>query len=134
MKTIIVALALVCSCTIVHAAEIDFSAPVLSVDGKPFKDCGAFADDGKCTQIINMTLGKFAAGVLNSRGDDRNLSFQQIVERGTLARRLFNGGKQNVDASEIKLIEDMAAKSSYAPLLVVNAIMMIDPDALKKQK
>ena len=128
-------LAIVFSCGMANAAEIDFSTVLLDVAGKPYKDCAAF-DEKKtppvCSEIIDLTLGRFAAGVLNAR--QPNMTVQQLVERGQLAMRLYKGGKQPASVDDVKMIKDALPASNYPPLECYAAIQLLDPDSLAPKK
>lgn len=119
---------------IAQSGEVDFSAPILDLDKKPFTDCLRWGDvpagaQPRCEQLVDMTLGRLAATALNT--PEQNMTPQEIVKRGQLAIKTHAGGKVAVTAADIETIKAAIAKRGYPPVAVVSAFALLDPASVK---
>lgn len=115
------------------AAEVKFATVLLDQDQQPMTDC-AKVDDGKCTMMVPLTLGRLAAHALNQI--EQGATPQAIVTRGLLAERVYQAGVPgakplDLTGAEIETIRLQIVKGGYRPIVIVAAIRVLDPASLK---
>lgn len=135
MKKLLLAIAL--SMAAAHqparAAEIDFSVVLRNLDGSPFTDCLRYDTTRSppfCEHTVDMTVGAVAVMVLGPPVEQSSTPSEQ-VRRGRLAQRVYGAGKLDLDAAEIKMIEDLAYRRSLHPVALTRFLEVLDPAALK---
>ena len=108
----------------VPAMAIDFTRPMTTLDGKPFKDPSG--------QITDVTLAVIAENaLLQAYSDETNLSGEDKIKRYTLARKIADNPKTELSAEEIALLKKLIAKS-YNPLITGQSWKMLDPASVPK--
>lgn len=107
--------------------RIDFTAPLLRLDGKPMR-----ASDAKDAPV--MTLGDAAVGALEAvTEEDRNTAGIDKFKRDQLARKVFEKRDAVLTVEEIALIKDRIGKV-YAPSVIGAAWPMLDPSLIDKSE
>ena len=105
---------------------VDFSTPILSLDGKEVDDVLAMQANGGVKKTL--TLGGVVCHALNtSFPEDEKLSGQVKYARGKLAFEVHSA-KEPIDlkAEDIKTIKELIPKL-YGPLVVYRAFPLLDP-------
>lgn len=99
--------------------NIDFSAVILDIEGKPTKD-GAEKD---------LTLGAVSCTALLAQyADEQSLSGDEKVKRFRLAEAAVKGGVQDIKVEDAALLKKLLAKA-FGPLVVGRAYDIIEPPA-----
>lgn len=110
------------------AMAIDWSAPVLSPDGKPIADCEV--DHPDCGKIA--TLGKIASTALFMQfPDEQSITGEEKFRRGALAMRIMDDKDYPLQAEDILRVKTAVAKG-YSPLIVLRVWTAIDPSGKDK--
>ena len=106
------------------AMAIDFTQPITTLDGHPFKDPSG--------QVSDITLAVIAENaLLQAYSDETNLSGEDKIKRYTLARKIEDNKKVDLSAEEIALLKKLIAKS-YNPLITGQSWHMLDPASVPK--
>lgn len=110
--------------------QINFSAVLINVDGKPFQTHNLFSDD-----IGAAVLGTLAIVSLNTLSEaDRGLGAEKKIARGMLARRIYEAmvgdGKLEVTVEEAATLKETIARAYNHPLLLAAAWEAIDPESV----
>jgi len=106
------------------AMALDFTQPITTLDGKPFKDPSG--------QVSDITLAVIAENaLLQAYSDETNLSGEDKIKRYTLARKIEDNKKVDLSAEEIALLKKLIAKS-YNPLITGQSWHMLDPASVPK--
>ena len=105
---------------------------LLDAKGKPLPNpSGQTSEDPRCTKCDPLRLGDVVAYALFADGPRQDrvpLSSIEKARRGALALRVMDDPKAKLTAADL----DMIVKSLdvWAPLVVVRAIALLDPNAL----
>lgn len=106
------------------ALAIDFTQPITTLDGHPFKDPSG--------QVADVTLAVIAENaLLQAYSDEANLSGEDKIKRYALARRIADNPKLELSAEDIALLKKLIAKS-YNPLITGQSWKMLDPASVPK--
>ena len=106
------------------AMALDFTQPITTLDGKPFKDPSG--------QVSDITLAVIAENaLLQAYSDETNLSGEDKIKRYALARKIEDNKKVDLSAEEIALLKKLIAKS-YNPLITGQSWHMLDPASVPK--
>lgn len=105
------------------AAAIDFTKPVLGLDGKPISDCPA--EKPACGEIL--TLSKAATIALTLQP---NVAAGEKFRRFRLAEKIFEAKDASLKAEEISLIKEAAA-ATMTPIVVGRIYEAVDPQETK---
>jgi len=105
---------------------IDFSIPILSLEGVAIDDVLAMQTNGGVKKTL--TLGAVVCHALNtSFQEDEKLAGSVKYARGKLAYEIFSAtGPMNLKAEDIKTIKDLIPKL-YGPLIVYRTFPLLDP-------
>lgn len=96
--------------------KIDFSQPLLTLDGKPFeKEKG-----------VTASLGDMCVTALLSENPQEPSSAEDKLKRWELSKILHNAAEIEVTAEEIVLIKKLAGKA-FAPPLMGAIYDLIEP-------
>ncbi len=107
--------------------NIDFSAKLLDLEGKPIIDVVAGAD-GAPVQV-EATLGRAAVNVLLAMTeDDRGMSGSDKAGRFALALKLQGAAEVDVTIEEVALIKRLTGQV-FGPLVVGRCWALLDPKA-----
>ena len=112
------------------ARQIDFSQPVIGLDGKPYSECVQISDDGKrCLRSEVLPLGKMVAAALSMPPSrtDTPLNLLDQLTRGKLAQRLLDAKSEALSSADLTLIKDQLAKAGLPPVTLLHAVEAIDP-------
>jgi hypothetical protein len=112
------------------AAEIDFGKALVALNGKPYMDCvevDQSSNPPRCSKTEPLTLGRMVSTVLNVRDPHEQMKLEEIVRRGTLAQKVYAGGKLDLPAEDVALIKAQLAKSAFSPLEITAAVTILDP-------
>jgi hypothetical protein len=106
------------------AAEIDFSAPILGLDGKPTPSCSAKTPE--CERPFSLGA---LAGLALSRGSERpNSGAADKLRRGQLALKVYGATKLELPIEDVALIKQ-AIEEVAEPIAVARATALLDPPA-----
>lgn len=98
--------------------KIDFSAPILDLDGKPIEG--------------DLTLGSLSVNALLAtlmdHGQPEQLSGTEKVRQAVLAQKIHSEKTIDLQAEDVALLKDRIGRS-YAPLAVMQAWQLLDPPA-----
>lgn len=106
------------------AAEIDFTTPLVQLDGKPF-----LGPDGKPVETTLASVAETA--LLGSYVDEQNLTGEEKVKRFSLANKIHGNRAASLTTEEVALIKRLIAKS-YNPLVVGLSWTILDPASVPK--
>lgn len=114
------------------ALAVDFTAPLLNEDGRPYERCvGPPRPDTRdpCEKTA-LTLGQFVYDALNT--NDTPMKPDEIVSRGTLAIKVKTARDLELSKEQRDLITTalFGSKSSF-PVAIVQALRIIDPAAAR---
>jgi hypothetical protein len=115
---------------VASAAEIDFGKALVALNGKPYMDCvevDQSSNPPRCSKMEPLTLGRMVSTVLNVRDPHEQMKLEEIVRRGTLAQKVYAGGKLDLPAEDVALIKAQLAKSAFSPLEITAAVTILDP-------
>lgn len=104
-----------------HAIEIDFSAVLMDLDGKPLLD-GAETDKDRAPLTLGRVGGRALMGVFQ---EDAQKPGDQKRLRGDLGIRIYHGGKHDLTAEEIAQIKEYVGKA-FAPLVISRTYPLLD--------
>lgn len=125
LRTIVLAFAALVG-TPVFAATIDFSSPMLSLDGTPFRHCEK--DTPECKKPV--TLAEVATGALLSPDFPGRPPTEGMekAKRYDLALKIYKGGKADVSAEDIVLLKSVIGSNpNYSPAVVGRAYELMEP-------
>ncbi len=113
-----------------EAKSIDFTSPIISPDGTPYRECITPADNGAgCAKdgLRAITLGAIVSAVLSrpQTAHETALTLDEQVKRGTLALRLRAAKDATVTIEERSLIEKQlgaAGLNSVQLVLILHAL------------
>jgi hypothetical protein len=118
---------------------VDMTTVLHDEGGKPIKDPSENAatvpgPDGKptlvdpdCLKCPPLTLGAAVASALFM--PDRDASGAELWTRGTLATRVRTEKAATLTATEVTLIEKLLAKRYPAPIIIMQAYPLLDPNS-----
>lgn len=120
----------------------DFSAPLLSTDGKSTPECIRLSDDRtKCAEEINLTLGWLSRFALDQTeetdprtGRSGPIALSDVIKRGSLAEKIRANPNLDLSVDEAKLIKDQILKLNYKVGIKYQAIKLIDPKGVEDGK
>ncbi len=113
-----------------RALEIDFSQPVADLTG-PALDCNKESVDGKCIEVIPMTLGRLCGQALAA--NRKNESLANTLQRGILARKVFSGAKLNLTVDEVTIIKNDLILLGARTSIIADAVTKLDPTAIDRE-
>ena len=135
--SIITAILIAC---VMPAHAIDFTAPLLNEDGKPYEKCAKFEPAKQdqpgaqpiCKETVSITLGQFVFDALNV--PEQGLTNEGIVSRGLLAIKVKSAKDMELtdvqrDVAKAALLNSL--KNGNFPVAIVQALKIIDPAAVK---
>jgi hypothetical protein len=134
MRHLLIIAAILAGTCSVSAAEIDFGKPLIALNGKPYMDCvevDQSVNPPRCSKTEPLTLGRMVSTVLNVRDPHEQMKLEEIVRRGTLAQKVYAGGKIDLPAEDVALIKAQLAKAAFSPLEVTAAVQILDPVSAK---
>lgn len=100
--------------------KINFSAPLLGLDGQPFMEAG------KELTLANVCV----AALLQTYADEASLSGEEKYNRYALASRVHPGGESDASAEEISKIKAMIARL-FGPSVVGPAFNLLESKPTK---
>lgn len=107
--------------------NIDFSAKLLDLEGKPIIDVVAGADGAPMP--VEATLGRAAVNALLAvTEEDRALTGSDKAGRFALALKLQGAGEVDVSVDEVALIKRLTGQI-FGPLVVGRCWALLDPKA-----
>lgn len=103
--------------------KIDFSQPLLSLDGEPLTAPAAGGEPKA------WTLGTASATALlvNAAPLDGKVSVDEVLKRDALARRIHAGGEHELTASEASQVQELLVRV-FEPILSGQACRMLNGD------
>jgi hypothetical protein len=122
--------------------QIDFTTQLTGPNGQTQQDCDHVNDTNPqspfCDKFVPLTLGRLAAAALDQI--EPNLKPEDIVERGSLARRIraslsplsATHGKLGLDPRDIDLIKTQLAKMRENPSIIDQAYDLLAPPPATK--
>lgn len=123
MRTMVLLLALTLSTS---ALALDFSQPVLDLDGKPFCQ-DMVGKDGECAPDKAWTLARLARAALNAQfPDEQNLSVEEKYKRGKLAQSLTGTGDMKLKSEDVALLKKMIGRA-FPPSMMTAAWDLLEP-------
>lgn len=115
------------------AFALDCSTPLKSVDGSIAEDCAHITDDGKCDKKVPLTLGRLAATALIQPKKPPPPLSEQVID-GRLAQRIIDAQDCVLSTDEIVKIKNRIGELGFNPVIVANAVGLLDPDSVKDAK
>jgi len=107
------------------ALAIDFTAPMVDLDGNPFTN-----DKG---QPVGATLGSVAENaLLAAYPDEGSLPGEEKVKRFVLARKIHEAKNVELSAEDVALIKKLIAKDFAGSLVTGEAWSLLDPASVPK--
>lgn len=129
MKIIFLALAvLVCQ----PAFALDCNTPLKLVDGSIAQDCASLDENGKCSKMTPLTLGRLIAIALTQPKKPPPPLSEQVID-GRLAQRIIDAQDCKLSTDEIVKIKSRIGELGFNPVIVANAVALLDPDSLKEK-
>lgn len=122
MKRIVLGLAMAMVCA-APAAALDFTKPVMGLDGKPIVQCPP--EKPACGEIL--TLSQVATAALTLQP---NVQPGDKFKRFSLAQKVFEAKDVSLKAEEIALIKEAVA-ATMTPIVVGRMFEAIDPEPSK---
>jgi len=117
-----VTIAAVLLCVSSSAFAVDFTKPILDIDGKPV--CQAEADPCPADKV--MTLARVARIALGANyPDEQNLAGDEKYKRGELAQSLVGVGDIKLKSEDRALIKKLIGKL-FNPTVVYSAWNMLE--------
>lgn len=102
--------------------KVNFSLPILDLNGAPIKEGGSDAN-------ADMTLASISCNALLAPyQDENNLDGAEKTKRFKLALKVNDGGIIDLAVEDVSLLKRLIAKG-YAPLVVGRAYELLDPEA-----
>jgi hypothetical protein len=113
----------------VPAHTINMTTVLADEHGKPLKDANGqdVKADPTCEKCPPLTLGHAIANVLFA--PDRDASGAELWGRGALATRIKDDKAATLTADEIAKIKTLLAKGYPAPVIIMQAYPLLDPNA-----
>lgn len=113
---------------------LDCRTPLKALDGSIAEDCAHVSDDGKtCDRKTPWTLGRLAAVALSQPKKPPASLPEQVID-GRLAQRVIDAQDCVLSTDEIVKIKTRIGELGFNPVLVANAITLLDPDSVKDPK
>ena len=119
---------------VTYAAEhtIDMTTPIVDDNKIPYKDPTYRRLEGapECIPCETLTVGRVLSIAL--RGiyeDEKNLTWQDIYNRGAMAAALRENKAAVLDATELATLEYLVAKAKFSPAILHQVVSIIDPGA-----
>jgi hypothetical protein len=114
---------------VIPTRTIDMTTVLNDEHGKPLKDAGGqdLKADPTCEKCPLLTLGHAIANVLFA--PDKDASGQELWGRGELASRIKDDKTATLTADEIAKIKTLLAKDYPAPVIIMQAYPLLDPNA-----
>lgn len=135
----LIAAALVFLCSSTSASAIDFTKPLLNEEGVAFTVCVKYdimalgQQTGRCIDETPLTLGRMVFEALNVA--EASTPPDAIVARGLLALKVREAKDLDLDDKQRDLIKTSlfaaAQKLGYKPVVIVQALRIIDPASVK---
>lgn len=112
------------------AFALNCSMPLKSIDGSIAEDCAHVTDEGKCDKKVPLTLGRLAAiALIKPKNPPPPLS-EQVLD-GRLAQRVIDAQDCTLSTDEIVKIKARIGELGFNPVVVANAVALLDPDSVK---
>jgi len=119
-------------CSAIAAFALDFSKPVLTLEGTPMTVClerpapTPEAPRPQCARSVPLTVGRVIATVLLSPSDEKAPDVVEVARRGDLARKIYQGTEPvELAAEDIAYVKRHLAK--LGPLLASQVLPLLDP-------
>lgn len=112
------------------ALALDFSQPVLNLDGTPGMVCAEpdKTDPRKCFREEPLTIGRIVATALLTKAPDDKADIVEIAKRGDLAARIYNGKEPvGLTAEDVVLIKSRLPLTQYNAYVLAQVLKAIDP-------
>ena len=117
------------------AEEIDFSQPVLGLDGKPAFQCAAKTPECEKPLLLGdlsaVALSRSPAAEPSRMGSPLSVPADDKVRRGKLALKLYGAGKLDLAVEDISLVKASIGAVIDNSVLVARAWAMLDPVSKK---
>ena len=115
------------TCVAFAQSAIDFDAPLIDLDGKPFQVPMA---DGKTPE--NLTLGMAAIIAINNQEKPNSPTPpEKKYKDGLLAQKIYKK-KVTLTVEEIASLKEAIGKQ-FGPLVILSAYKMLDPALAEKE-
>ncbi len=111
------------------AFALDCSIPLKALDGSIVEDCAHLGDDGKCDKKVPLTLGRLAAIAVAQPKKPPPPLAEQVID-GKLAQRVIDAHDCKFSTDEIVKIKTRIGELGFNPVVVANAVALLDPDSV----